>query len=61
LFTTQSKRKRHERIHNEERPFSCGLCDKSFKSRDSRKKHQQVHKWEHQFSCNILESSGVFK
>jgi KRAB domain-containing zinc finger protein len=58
-FKMKSDLKRHILLKhsNDERKFSCSICQKSFKTSDQRKKHEQiVHNGKKEYKCEICEN-----
>ncbi|KAJ8028739.1 Zinc finger protein 91 [Holothuria leucospilota] len=54
LFTSKDVLESHERAHtNEERPFSCKCCQKTFLSHFGRRKHELRHPEMRQFVCKF--------
>ena len=49
-------RKKHEKAHNAERPFSCNLCEMTFTEKCRLNLHLSKHKQEKQYSCDKCES-----
>ena len=42
-FATEVALREHEKIHNDEKPFSCSKCDKTFASEEEQKTHSKMH------------------
>jgi KRAB domain-containing zinc finger protein len=40
-FRTRSSLRDHQKVHSEERPFTCNYCPSSFKSSSNRSKHER--------------------
>lgn len=50
-FILQADLVKHMRSHSAEKPFSCQLCDKTFKSRSFQAIHMRTHTGNYTFSC----------
>ncbi|XP_011560374.3 oocyte zinc finger protein XlCOF6 [Plutella xylostella] len=51
--TSQAMLIMHERVHTNERPFSCHLCTLRFKTKTHLRTHQLTHTREKKFGCSV--------
>ncbi|XP_040061231.1 zinc finger protein 34-like isoform X1 [Ixodes scapularis] len=51
----------HERTHIGERPFSCGVCEKTFAKRYGLMAHDRTHTGEKPFKCNTCSKAFTLK
>ncbi|XP_040066911.2 putative zinc finger protein 702 [Ixodes scapularis] len=51
----------HERTHTNERPFSCGVCEKTFARKDCLTANVRIHTGEKPFKCNTCSKVFTLK
>eukprot|EP00474_Spongospora_subterranea_P011431 CRZ11889.1 hypothetical protein [Spongospora subterranea] len=52
-FDSIANLKHHASIHKDERPFNCGVCDKTFRKGSDLKRHLRIHTGERPYVCEI--------
>jgi KRAB domain-containing zinc finger protein len=43
----------HQLIHSCQRPYACGVCNKTFSRKSGMKTHQPIHKGQHPYACEV--------
>ena len=55
VFVNLSGLKEHMRIHTNERPYECDVCEKRFRRSSNLKMHMRIHTHEKPYECDECE------
>ena len=56
-YSTENRLKFHKKIHFNNKPFLCDICDKSFISRADLRIHIQFHREDRPFKCSLCSKA----
>ena len=59
VFRYPSGLDRHMRIHTNEKPYECDVCEKRFRRSGTLKSHMRIHTNEKPYECDVCEKLFV--
>ena len=58
-FPTPSAKRRHEKIHFNEKAYACRFCGKAFVQKNNMEAHERIHTGEKPYSCKFCGEAFV--
>ena len=49
----------HQRIHAEQKPYECDICQKSYFVKSSHTVHKKTHTGEKAYECDVCKKSSL--
>ncbi|XP_071121483.1 zinc finger protein 208-like [Mytilus edulis] len=60
-YKRMSRLKNHQKMHSDERPYSCCLCSKKFKRISHLRMHRRIHTGETPYTCELCDKKFKYQ